>query len=368
MQGKITWDRSLLLAVLALITIGIVMVFSSSALVAQRLGKAPAFFLVRQLIWAVIGLLMMVFCMFVDYRIVKSKMFNYGIIALSLCLLVYVLFGAEGAKRWIRIGSFNIQPSELAKVGVVLFIAYTAQNKEIPISIKKMGGAILVISIIVGLILIEPDLGTAFLISLVFVSMMFVLGINKKIIISLLLIGAILLFLSLKLYNYRMERIIAWWCQIVGKEPPNKEVSDALFQLEQAKIAVGSGGINGVGIGNSLQKLFYIPQPHNDFIFSIIAEELGFIGSVALWFLFFVIFIRGALISKKLDDKYGSYLALGITLMLVYQALINISVVLGMLPTKGIPLPFISYGGSSLITSMIFVGLLLNLSQNLEKS
>ncbi len=366
MAKKLVWDRMILFSVFFLLIIGIVMVYSSSALVAQKIGKPSAFFLVRQLVWTVLSLLVMILLMLVDYNKLKARSFNYGLIFISICLLVCVLFNAGEIKRWIRVGSFSLQPSEIAKVGVILFLAYSLQNKEIPISLRKISFISLIIGIVIILILIEPDLGTSFLIAMVFISMLFVLGVNKKILVSIFIVGLVLLVLALELYDYRMERINAWWCQIIGKEPPDKNVEAALFQLEQAKIAVGSGGIKGLGIGNSLQKLFYIPQPHTDFIFAIISEELGLIGSIIIWILYFIILIKGVIIAKSFKDRYGSYLALGITLMLIYQALINISVVIGLLPTKGIPLPFISYGGSSLLANMSCVGLLLNMSQNIE--
>lgn len=368
MPAKPYFDRIILIAVLLLMIIGIAMVFSSSALVAQKLGKKITYFCVKQLIWAILGLLLMLFFMFIDYKKLKSKTVNYGVLGISLCLLVYVLFGSGDIKRWVRLGSFSLQPSELAKIGVVLFLAFTLQHKEIPLSPKSLVSVILIVCLVIGLILIEPDLGTVLLITLVFVTMLFVLGISRKLIISMVIVGVILLIFALELYSYRMERIMAWWCQIVGKEPSNRNISDALFQLEQAKIAVGSGGIKGLGFGNSLQKLYYLPQPHNDFIFAIISEELGLIGALGIWLLFFIIFVRGALIAKSFSDRYGSYLAFGITLLLIYQSLINMSVVLGLFPTKGIPLPFVSYGGSSLLSSLCCIGLLLNLSQNVNKT
>lgn len=368
MPARAWFDRAILIAVLVLMIIGLAMVFSSSALVAQKLGKKITYFFVKQLIWAILGLLLMLFFMFIDYKKLKSKTINYGVLGISLCLLVYVLLGHNDIKRWVKLGSFSLQPSELAKIGIILFLAFTLQNRKIPLSSKSLLSISLIVFLVVGLILIEPDLGTAFLITLVFLTMLFVLGISKRLIITILIVGVVLLIFALELYSYRMERIVAWWCQIAGKELSSKNISDALFQLEQAKIAVGSGGIKGLGFGNSLQKLFYIPQPHNDFIFAIISEELGLIGALGIWLLFFIIFVRGALIAKSSPDRYGSYLAFGITLLLIYQSLINMSVVLGLLPTKGIPLPFISYGGSSLLSSLCCIGLLLNLSMNVNKT
>ncbi|OGF62372.1 MAG: hypothetical protein A2Y62_17135 [Candidatus Fischerbacteria bacterium RBG_13_37_8] len=367
MAKKLMWDRTLLLAVLGLITIGIPMVFSSSALIAQKLGKSPYFFLTRQLIWAFLGFVIMMFFLFIDYIYLKSKFINWGSLVFAAGMLTYVLFSSASIKRWMRIGGFSFQPSEFAKVAVVLFLAYSLQNVTLPIRLKKVLFVSMPVVIIVALIVVEPDLGTGFLIALVLMTMLFIVGLDKKYIALFGIVGIILLMVTVQLYNYRMDRLNAWWNQIKGVQEQGTDTAAAAFQLEQAKIAVGSGGIQGLGFGNSLQKLFYLPQPHNDFIFSILAEELGLMGTISIWLLYLFIFIKGMMIAKRFPDRYGSYVALGVTLMLIYQSLINISVVLGLMPTKGIPLPFISSGGSSLMMSLLSVGILLNLSQHISK-
>ena len=260
-------------------------------------------------------------------------------------------------------GSVSFQPSEFAKIAVVLYLAYCLKNVQLPLKWKEAFIIVLPVVILIGLIVMEPDLGTSFLIAFVLITLLFIIGLEKKYIVILGLIGLFLVGFMISSAEYRRNRVIAYANQILDRGTKNDSLKTA-FQLEQAKIAVGSGGIQGVGFGNSLQKLFYIPQPHNDFIFSIIAEELGLIGTISIWLLYFFIFIKGVLIAKNFPNRYGSYLAIGIVLMLLYQSLINISVVLGLLPTKGIPLPFISCGGSSMLMSLASVGILLNLSQH----
>jgi cell division protein FtsW len=237
------------------------------------------------------------------------------------------------------------------------------QKVQLPIRFKEAVLILVPVALVIGLILMEPDLGTSFLIAFVSVTLLFVLGIDKKWIIVIGLAGLVLVGIVINSAEYRKDRVISYFNQIL-KPGSNNDSLKTAFQLEQAKIAVGSGGLHGVGFGNSLQKLFYIPQPHNDFIFSIIAEELGLVGTIAIWILYIFIFIKGMIIAKHFPNRYGSYLALGIVIMVIYQSLINISVVLGLMPTKGIPLPFISCGGSSMLMSLISVGILLNLSQH----
>lgn len=363
MAKKIIWDRTLLIAALGLITIGIPMVLSSSALIAQRLGVSPYYFLIRQLIWTAFSIGVMIVLLFINYEKLNTKIVSYGSIGIALIMLVYVLLSPERIKRWIKIGSASFQPSEFSKIAVVLFLAYCVKKIELPIKARDAFIISMPVMVVIGLILMEPDLGTAFLIAFVLLTILFITGLEKKYILLLGLAGLVLVGFLIISAEYRKERVIAYVNQIF-KQGSREDSLKTAFQLEQAKIAVGSGGVKGVGFGNSLQKLFYIPQPHNDFIFSIIAEELGLIGTLSIWILYFFVFIKGVLIAKNFPNRYGSYLAIGLVLMLIYQSLINVSVVLGLMPTKGIPLPFISCGGSSMLMSLASVGILLNLSQH----
>jgi len=364
MTAKKRWDISLLILVLALLIIGVPMVFSSSFLIALAKDLKPYHFLLRQLLWVFLGLIAMLFFLLINLKYLMNKFVIYASLLVSIILLLMPFTQKGNIHRWIELGFINIQPSEIAKLAIMLYLGYTFSKIEPPISLSRAASVCLPILIMIFLIIKEPDLGTSFLILSVLLTFLFLAGLEKKYLFSIIIIALISITFLIVNEKYRIDRIFAFIHQ--DKISQNEIRASKIFQLTQAKIAIGSGGIRGLGFTNSIQKLYYIPQLHNDFIFSIIGEELGFIGTFAIWLIYLIIFIKGILIVKKSKSKQGSYLALAIILMITYQALINMSVVLGLLPTKGITLPFISYGGSSMLTCLSSLGLLLNISQDLK--
>jgi cell division protein FtsW len=261
--------------------------------------------------------------------------------------------------RWFRIGPISIQPAELAKFPMILFLSWHLARKQGQIESfwQTILPALLVCGQMSFLIVIEPDLGTALMIVGITVSLLFLAGMSWKYFAGFAAAAVPLAYILVFSVDYRRQRLISFL-------NPEADAQDSGFQILQSLIALGTGGIHGTGLANGIQKLFYLPEPHNDFIFAIVGEELGLFGTVGLLLAFVFFLWRGLKIAWKAPDPFGQFLAAGITVMIVLQALINISVVIGILPTKGLPLPFISSGGSSLLVSMIGVGVLLNISQN----
>jgi cell division protein FtsW len=283
-----------------------------------------------------------------------------GLAVVSIAL-VAVLFGhsRNGANRWLGFGSLGVQPSELAKIVVILFIAALLERRmdridEPAYSLLPIG---IVLGVIVALILREPDLGTSVSIVVIAAVMIFAAGIDYRYVAAVAMAAAPALYLLLAFSEYRWRRVMAFlnpWADPQGDG----------FQIIQSMIAVGTGGVTGRGLMAGVQKLFFLPEPHNDFIYAVISEELGLIGASIVLACFCVITWRGLRTSLRAPDRFGSFLALGLTTMVAFQAFFNISVVLGLLPTKGIPLPFVSYGGSSLLINLLGMGILLNVSQH----
>jgi len=362
MSRKLTYDRYLFGAAMLIIVIGLVMIYSASAMIAQqKIGQDnPWFFLSRQFIWLLAGVALMLILMHVDLNRLKDPRVIYTLLGGLAVALVVVLFQQpiNGTHRWLVFRHFQIQPSEFAKPVVILFLATFLAKKDD--RIDDLSSTLLpigsVLALVGGLILLQPDFGTAATIALVSALMLFVAGISWKRVafFSMALIPmAVILVVSAE---YRRERLLTFL-------NPEADPLGKGFQAMQSLIAIGTGGMWGLGIGNGRQKLFFLPEPHTDFIFSIIGEEIGFIGSIALMTLFLFLVWRGIKVARNATDRFAFYAALGFSLMIGVQALINISVALCLLPTKGLPLPLVSYGGSSLLTSMIAVGMLLNLSQ-----
>ncbi len=360
MKGKRGFDVLLLLVAIALVGIGIVMVYSTSAIIATDRFGDPYFFLKRQTLYAGIGFLMMIIMILFPYGILKR--FAYPIFALSVLLLIAVLIPGIGHKaggsiRWIKIGGFSFQPSEFAKLGMVIFIAYLISKKEERIRSFYFGflPILLFSGVIIILIMKEPDFGAAlFMTSVVFI-FLFVSGARIIYILGTFLISFPAIYYLLINAEYRHRRLMSFI-------RPWEDPSGASFQIIQSFLSFGSGGLFGLGLGEGRQKLFFLPAPHTDFIFSIIGEEMGLVGAMVVVLLFFILTLRGIQIAFSLEDRFGSYLALGITLIISLQAVINMGVVLGLLPTKGLPLPFVSYGGTSLIANLTGLGILLHLS------
>jgi cell division protein FtsW len=272
-----------------------------------------------------------------------------------------VLFSApvNGTRRWLGIGGLGIQPSEFAKLACVFFTALILERRMH--RIDELSYSMLPIAIVVGvlggLILLEPDFGTAISLVLIVVAMVFAAGLNYRYIVGTVLVALPAIYVVLVSAPYRRRRLLAFW------DPWADPLGDG-FQIIQSLIAVGTGGLFGRGLMEGVQKLFYLPEPHTDFIFAVIGEELGLLGATGVLACFCLIAWRGLRISLRAQDSFGSFVALGITSMIVVQAFVNMSVVLGLMPTKGIPLPLVSAGGSSLLVSLLGTGVLLNISQH----
>ena len=360
MARKLKSDKFLFTAMLLLVCTSVVMVYSASAVVLEQKGQSAYLLLFKQGTFALLGLFIVQLIMRVDYRNYRQPAVIWtGLIVVGLAL-VAVLFGRQvnGASRWLNIGPFGMQPSELAKIIMIVFIAALLERRmeriDEPASVLLPIGAVL--GSIVLLILLEPDLGTAASIVVIAGVMIFAGGISYRYIAVLGALAVPALYFLLQV-DYRWRRVEAFlnpWADPLGDS----------YQMIQSMISVGVGGVFGRGLMDGVQKLFYLPEPHNDFIYAVLSEELGLIGATVVLACFCVITWRGLRTSMRAPDRFGAFLALGLTTMVAFQAFFNISVVLGLLPTKGIPLPFVSYGGSSLLINLIGMGILLNVSQH----
>ncbi len=367
MPSRLENDRWLFGVTLVLCLFGAVMILSASAVTAEQQYGHSYIFLVRQAAWLLLGLSGMFVLMRTDYRKLREPAVIYPVVCMVLLLLVGTFFldKSHATHRWIKFGPVNIQPSELAKLAVILYLAWFLDLKrrgkagmefckeDFLQTILPAAGPIL---ICVVLVLLQPDLGTAIDIVFVATAILYVAGLSWKWIAVGAAAAMPVLYLLITHVAYRQARLLAYI-------DPASDPQGAGFQLLQSLIAVGSGGFTGVGLMESKQKLFYLPEAHTDFIYAVICEELGFIGAMIVIALFVVYGWRGMRAAFAAPDGFGRLLALGITAMVLSQALINFAVVLGMVPTKGIPLPFISYGGSSLLVMLLATGVLLNISQ-----
>jgi cell division protein FtsW len=361
MARKLQSDKWLFLATLALICASIVMVYSASALVAAERFNQPYLFVTKQIMWAAVGIAVLSIVMRIDYRTYRNDKMIWALVAVVALMLISVLLRRpiNGTRRWFGIGGFGIQPSELAKMAAILFTALMLERRRS--RINELGYSLLPIAVIVGglvgLILLEPDFGTAVSLLLVVAVMIFAAGISYRYLLGAALLAIPALYVILMQADYRRRRLL------IFMDPWSDPLGDG-FQIIQSLIAVGTGGVFGKGLMNGVQKLFYLPEPHTDFIFAVISEELGLIGATLVVLCFCVIAWRGLRTAMRAPDSFGAFLALGITMMLVMQAFVNISVVLGLMPTKGIPLPLVSNGGSSMLMNLLAVGVLLNISQH----
>ncbi len=367
MAYKPSSDRVLFTTASLLAIFGLVMVFSASSMLASdKHDGMSAYFFQRQLLYAVVGYGLMIFLMNLDYHRWQGKKWIAGLLILCAAILVMVLFQppVNGARRWLRYGSsLSFQPSELAKLALLIFLAAYLHKYEAEINgfRKRLLPCLSLLVFFAALIYIEPDLGQALCILFIAFVLLFTAGLSWKYIgPSALLAVAAFYFLVVR-EPYRFARILAFW------NPELDPLGDG-WQISQSLTAIGSGGLLGLGLGASRQKLYYLPEPHSDFIFAIIGEEWGLIGTSLVCLAFLVFFFRGIKIAMKAPDLFGFYLGLGITLMVVLQGFINISMVLNLMPTKGIALPFISQGGSSLLVNFMATGVLLNISNYAEKS
>jgi cell division protein FtsW len=347
--------------------LGAVMIFSASAVTAEQQFGHSYHFVLRQVVWLAVGLLGMFALMKLDYHRLREPAVVYTV----LCMVVVMLIGtffldkSHATHRWIKLGPAQIQPSELTKLAVILYLAWFLDLRRRSATrlefrkedfLQTLLPAVAPILVCVALIVLQPDLGTSVDILLIMTAILFIAGLSWKWIAVGTLAALPVLFFLITHVSYRLVRIMAFL-------HPESDPQGAGFQLMQSLIAVGSGGFTGVGLMESKQKLFYLPEAHTDFIYAVICEELGFIGAAVVIALFATYAWRGLRAAFNAPDGFGRMLALGATAMVLFQSLINFAVVLGMMPTKGIPLPFVSYGGSSLLVMLLATGVLLNVAQ-----
>ncbi len=362
MAKKLSTDVTLLADTMALIGFGLLMVWSSSSALAQERYGSPYYFLVKQAIWALIGLAAMGAALRLDYRSLRRPAVVYSVVAVATLCLIVVLFlnSVNETHRWIRLGALSFQPAELAKLAVVLFLAYHIERRGDRVNeLQTLFPALLLLGWFGFLIFIQPDLGTAFTLVLTGGVMLYVAGVRLRYFAALAIPAAAVLYQAIMNVAWRRGRILTFL-------DPWSDPRGAGYQIIQSLIALGTGGLTGVGLMEGRQKLFYLPYPYSDFIYAVIGEELGMIGALAVLAAFVVILWRGLRAGWSAPDDFGRFLAAGLTLSIVLQAFINISVTLGLLPTKGIPLPFISAGGSSLVFALIGIGLVANVSQHAD--
>lgn len=353
-------DPLLMATVLALVAFGVVMVYSASAVFAAQTFHDGLHFLVRQTIYAVVGLLLVVSLARLDYHLLRPL--AYPMLGGSVLLLMYIAVGfghsAGGAARWISVGPIHVQPAETAKVAMIFWLAYSLSKKADRIRSFSVGFLphALVAGFVMLLCLRQPDFGSAVMIALLTFVLLFTAGARTGYILGAALLFAPIAYVLVTRSEYRMRRMQAYL-------DPFAHRFDVGYQISESLMSFGSGGLWGVGIGDSRQKLFFLPEAHTDFISAIVGEELGFIGILALMIGFSIIIVRGLRAAFRAADDYGTYLAVGITLFIGIQAFTNLAVTMGLLPTKGLALPFLSFGGSSLLVNCAAIGVLLNVSR-----
>jgi cell division protein FtsW len=356
----------ILLMVIALTCFGVVMVYSASSVMAAKKFHDGFYFLKKQGAFAVIGLAIMFFSMQVDYHVWKKL----AVPALIGCLVLMVLVlipgiggSGGGASRWLRLPGFSLQPSEMAKIALVIYMAYSLDKKQEKVRFFSTGFLpyMVVLALLLLLLLKQPDLGSAVTLGVVAVVMLFAAGTRPTYLISMLLLALPFLYFLVMNVDYRRRRILAFL-------NPWEDPSNSGFQIIQSWIAFGTGGVLGQGLGEGKQKLFYLPEAHTDFILSVVGEELGLIGVLLIGTMFFLLVWRSIRVALGAEDTFGRFLAFGIAVLLGIEAFVNMGVVTGLLPTKGLALPFISYGGSSLIISLFAIGIVLNISSRMRGS
>jgi len=361
MARKLKSDKLLFVSTLLLVCSSVVMVYSASSQMAMDRYEQSYFFLFKQVTWAMLGVCLLLMAMQVDYHKLKRPAVIWVGLGISTLALVAVLFGPtiNGTRRWFGIAGMGVQPSELAKVVVILFVAAILERRmhridDLSYSLLPVA---VVTGVVIGLIYLEPDYGTALTLLLIVGAMVFAAGLSYRYLLGVSATMVPLLVLALASAPYRVRRLLAFldpWADPLGDG----------YQLIQSQIAVGTGGVLGKGLMGGVQTLGYLPYPHTDFIYAVISEETGLIGASVVLLCFCTITWRGLRVAALAPDRFGALLAVGLTTMIAIQAFINISVVLGLMPTKGIPLPFVSAGGSSLLVSLLGMGVLLNISQH----
>jgi len=363
-NGRLRFDPLLLASCLALTALGLVMVYSASAITAQeRLGNA-FYFLERQGVAAALGLLAMAVVMKLGYR--KLARLSYPLLLAAVALLVVVLVPGVGtvvggARRWIRVLGFGLQPAEVAKLAWVVYLAYSLAKKREKVATFSVGFLphLLVAGVLVALCMKEPDFGSSVVILFLLFVMLFAAGTKLSYLIGSILMAIPVAWTAVSSSPYRMARLMAFI-------DPMGHRHDSGYQVAESLMSIGSGGWTGLGLGDGRQKLFFLPEAHNDFIAAIIGEELGLLGVAAMIGLFAIILWRGLRASLHASEPFGTYLGLGITSLMGFQAVVNMGVAMALLPTKGLTLPFVSYGGSSLLMMMAAMGVLLSISATAE--
>jgi cell division protein FtsW len=353
-------DKTLFIATMLLVSVSLVMVYSASAVQALAKYQVANYFLYRQLAWAILGVCALFAAMRIDYRRYREPFVIWTLLAITIVLLLSVFFFApiNGTRRWMSLGYASLQPSELAKLAVILFTAALLERRMH--RVNDPGYTLLPIGVVtfslVSLILFQPDFGTAACIVGIVIAILFAAGLSYRYLFGAALLIAPAAVVLVASSEYRYQRWVTYL-------DPWKDELGAGFQIIQSLYAIGSGGLFGKGLMDGVQKLYYIPEPHTDFIFAVIAEEFGLVGTTVILLCFALIIWRGLRTSLLAQDRFGALLALGLTMMIGMQALLNISVVTQLLPTKGLPLPLVSNGGSSLLINLVSIGMLLNISQ-----
>lgn len=355
-------DKVLLFAVITISIFGLIMIYSASSIWAEYKFNDSFRYVKYQGIFLIISIIIMLIISKIDYKIYYEN--SNKILLICLILLILVLIPGigsirNGSRSWFGIGSLGIQPSEFAKLGLIIFTSKYLSNSNNKIKSFKEGllPILLITLLFFGLIMLQPDLGTGVILVMSIISLLFIAGINMKFFILGGLTGILGVIILILIAPYRMDRITSFI-------DPWKDPLGTGFQIIQSLYAIGPGGLLGNGYLNSIQKHFYLPEPQTDFIFSIIAEEFGVMGAIIVVGLFLIILYRGIKISTNTRDLFSKYLSFGILFQLMFQTLMNLMVVIGMIPVTGVTLPFLSYGGSSLLISMISIGILLNISRH----
>ncbi len=376
MAQRLKTDWILFLTVITLVCFGLVMVYTSSAIVAQlKYHVSSTHFFFRQLGWAIFSIGILLYCMKRDYRQWNSPKFAFAGLGVVLLLLLAVYVTDSGSHRWLKAGPFSLQPSELAKPALALFLAFFLCRRLGAVNDKHTLGPIAISISVIALAVAVADLGTAVVLVATTIAVIFVAGVEYRYLIICGILGALLGAGFIVMKPYRLARAIDFLDKdhkLLAKFDPNGHLlgyakqtastSDPGYQQRQAKIAAGTGGIAGVGLMNG--NILYVPEAHTDFIYAIVGEETGFFGAALLIAGFMVVLWRGMRTYVCAADNFGRYLALSVTVCVVVQALVNMSVVLDLIPNKGIPLPFISYGGSSLLSTLLLMGMLLSVSEH----
>ena len=356
-------DMTLLLLTVSLTCIGVVMVYSSSAIMAAERFQDGFYFLKRQLAYTLVGVVMMAVATYFKYenwRKLAVFSLAFSIVLLALLFVPGLGVRVGGAMRWLRLPGLTVQPAELVKLSLVLYLAHSLTRKKEKVRSLAKGYLpyMLVLGLLLGLLLKQPDLGSAMIIAGVALSMLIVAGVRWLYILPTILMSLPVVYFLVMQVDYRRRRILAFL-------DPWDDPFDTGFQIIQSLVAFGKGGVLGQGLGIGEQKLFYLPEAHTDFIFSVIGEELGLVGVLIVAALFLMLIICGIRIALQCEEPFGRNLAFGLTLLLGMEAFVNLAVCMGLLPTKGLALPFISYGGTSLVVSLTAVGILLNISHSI---